>query len=129
MSRFAPEDLEPAERSLHELLAGVPPQALPLGFLDAVMRQIAGAKPGPWEWVVVAALALPSLAFLVYQYATQGDEFAAAVNNVMAAAAAETADAFFFIDGATVLALALLGIASLIAAHAVISAPARRTAR
>ena len=129
MTRLAPEDLEPAERSLHELLAGVPPQALPLGFRDAVMRQIAGVRPAPWEWVVVAALALPSLAFLVYQYATHGDEFAAAVNNVMATAAAETADAFFFIDGATVLALALLGIASLIAAHAVISAPARRTAR
>jgi hypothetical protein len=35
------------------------------------------------------------------------------------------AEAFFFIDGATVLALALVGIASLIAAHAAIVAPAR----
>jgi hypothetical protein len=129
MSRFAPADLEPAERHTQELLAGVPPQVLPLGFRDAVMRKVAAARPKAWEWIVAAALAIPSLAFLVHQHATHGDEFAAALNGVMAAAAAETADAFFFIDGATVLALALLGIASLIAAHAVIAAPARRIVR
>jgi hypothetical protein len=129
MSRLAPEDLEPAERHTQELLAGVPPQVLPLDFRDAVMRQIAATPPRTWEWIIAAALAIPSLAFLVYQYATHGDEFAAALNNVMAAAAADTADAFFFIDGATVLALALVGIASLIGAHAVIAAPRRRAAR
>ena len=129
MSRLAPEDLEPAERRTHELLAGVPPQALPLGFRDVVMRQIVGVRPATWEWVVAAALAVPSLAFLAHQVATHGDEFAATLNNVLAAASAETADAFFFIDGATVLALTLVGIASLIATHAVIAAPARRPAR
>jgi len=127
MSRYAPEDLEPAERHMQELLGGVPPHVLPLGFRDAVMRQIS-ARPRAWEWIIAAALAIPSLAFLVYQHATHGDEFAAALNNVMAAAAADSADAFFFIDGATVLALSLVGIASLIAAHAVIAAPRRRTA-
>ncbi len=129
MSRFAPEDLDPAERSLHELLAGVPPQVLPLGFREAVMRQVAGGRPSAWEWIIAAALALPSLGFLVHQLATNGDEFAAALNNVAAAASAETGEAFFFIDGATVLALALLGIASLIAAHAALVAPLRWTAR
>lgn len=128
MSRFAPEDLEPAERQTQELLAGVPPQVLPIGFRDAVMRQVAATKPKAWEWIIAAALAIPSIAFLVHEHATHGDEFAAALNNVMAAAAAETADAFFFIDGATVLALTLVGIASLIAAHAVITGPGRRTA-
>ncbi|HEY8785049.1 MAG TPA: hypothetical protein VIN63_01090 [Candidatus Limnocylindria bacterium] len=128
MSRFAPEDLEPAERRTHELLASVPPRALPLGFRDAVMRQVASRRTA-WEWIVAAALALPSLGFLAYQFATHGDEFAGALNNVTAAASADTAEAFFFIDGATVLALALVGIASLIAAHAAIVAPSREVAR
>jgi hypothetical protein len=129
VSRFAPEDLEPAERRTHELLANVPPRALPLGFRDAVMRQVAGGGPSAWEWIIAAALALPSLGFLAHQLATHGDEFAAAFNNMTAAASADTAEAFFFIDGATVLALALLGIASLIAAHAAILAPSRKVAR
>jgi hypothetical protein len=125
VSRFAPEDLEPAERRTHELLASVPPRALPLGFRDAVMREIAGERPTAWEWILAAALALPSLGFLSHQLATHGDEFAAALNNVTAAAAAESTEAFFFIDGATVLALVLVGIASLIAAHAAIATPVR----
>lgn len=129
MSRFAPEDLEPAERRTHELLASVPPRVLPLGFREAVMRQVAGGRPKAWEWIVAAALALPSLGFLAHQFATHGDEFAAALNNVTAAASADTAEAFFFIDGATVLAFALVGIASLIAAHAAIVAPSRGVAR
>jgi hypothetical protein len=129
LSRFAPEDLEPAERRTHELLASVPPRALPLGFRDAVMRQVAGRRPTAWEWVVAAALALPSLGFLAHQLTTHGDEFSAALNNVTAAASADTAEAFFFIDGATVLALVLVGVASLIAAHAAIAAPSRGAAR
>lgn len=129
MSRFGPDDLEPAERRTHELLASVPPRALPLGFRDAVMRQITSTRPTAWEWIVAAALALPSLGYLAHQFVAHGDEFAAALNNVTAAASADTAEAFFFIDGATVLALALVGIASLIAAHATIVAPARGLAR
>jgi hypothetical protein len=129
MSRFAPEDLDPTERRTHELLARVAPHPLPLGFRDAVMRQIAGDGRKSWEWTIAAALALPSLGFLAHQVATQGDEFAATLNSVMAAAAAETADAVFFIDGTTVLAVALVGIASLIAAHAAILTPLRSTTR
>jgi len=111
---------------MHELLASVPPRAVPLGFRDAVMRRVAGEGRTAWEWIVAAAVALPSLAFLVYQHVTHGDELSTTLNNVIAAATAETADAFFFVDGATVLALALVGIASLIAAHAAIATPARR---
>jgi len=128
VSRFAPPDLEPAERGTHELLASVPPRALPLGFREAVMRQVAGPGRMTWEWIVAAALALPSLAFLAYQLSVHGDEFSAALNNVIATAAADNADAFFFIDGATVLALVLVGIASLIAAHAAMAVPRRRIA-
>lgn len=127
MSHQGPGDLEPVERRTHELLTSVPPRALPLGFRDAVMRQVAGRGPMTWEWVVAAALAVPSLAFLAHQLFTHGDEFTVALNNVVATAAAESADAFFFIDGATVLALVLVGVASLIAAHAAITAPRRMT--
>lgn len=126
MSRFAPDDLEQVERPTHLLLASVPPQPLPLGFRDRVMQRVA-VRPVPmWEWLLAAALALPSLAFLVYQVATHGDEFATVFNNVVSTAAAENAEAFFFVDGTTVLALMLIGVASLLAAHAAIAAPARR---
>jgi len=128
VSRFAPPDLEPAERGTHELLASVPPRALPLGFREAVMRQVAGRGRMTWEWIVAAALALPSLTFLGHQLSAYGDDFSAALNNVIMTAAADSADAFFFIDGATVLALVLVGTASLIAAHAAIAAPGRRIA-
>jgi len=128
LSGFAPDDLEPAERRTQQLLASVPPRAVPLGFRDSVMRRVAGERRA-WEWIIAAALALPSLAFLAYQHATNGDELSTTLNNVIAAAAAESADAFFFVDGATVLALALVGIASLIAAHAAIATPTRRSVR
>jgi len=126
MSRFAPPDLEPDERRTHELLASMRPRALPLGFRDAVMRQVAGGRRMTWEWIVATALALPSLVFLAHQLSTHGDEFTATLNNVIATATADNADAFFFIDGATVFALVLVGIASLIAAHAAIATPPRR---
>lgn len=128
MTPFGPEDLEPDERRLHRLLSAVPPQALPLGFRDTVMRRVTERRTTGWEWIVAGVLAVPSLAFLVAQLAIHGADFAAAANNVMSAAAtADTADAFFFVDGATVLALAMLGIASLIAAHASFAAPAQST--
>jgi hypothetical protein len=126
VSRTMPPDLEPAERRTQELLASVPPRALPLGFRDAVMRQVAGGGRLTWEWILAAALAIPSLAFLAHQISTHGDEFSAAFNNVVATATADSADAFFFIDGTTVFALVLVGVASLIAAHAAILTPARR---
>ncbi|TMG44574.1 MAG: hypothetical protein E6H91_14985 [Chloroflexi bacterium] len=127
MSRYAPSDLEPAERAIHQVLSAVAPQALPLGFRDAVMRRVAAREGVAWEWIVAGVLALPSVAFLVYQVVTHGDEFTTALNNVMTAASAESADAFFFVDGTTVLALAILGIASLMAAHASIVAPLRHS--
>jgi len=120
-----PFDLEPAERRTHRLLAAVPPQALPLGFRDAIMRTVASERGVGWEWIVAAVLALPSVAFLAFQVATRGSEFAAALNNVVVAATNDTPQAFFFVDGLTVLAFALLGLASLIAAHASTAIPSR----
>jgi len=119
-------DLEPEERDLHHILSAVPPQAPPVGFRDAVMRKVVERRVG-WEWLVAALLALPSLAFLVRQVAESGEDFAAAFAGVLRAASSDTANAAFFIDGLTVLAVALVGIACVLAAHALMaSAPGRR---
>jgi hypothetical protein len=126
VSGYSPDDLEPAERPVHRLLSTIPPQPLPLGFRDAVMRRVMERAAPTWEWIVAGVLALPSLAFLAFQLVWHGDEFSVALNNVVSAAAADSAEAFFFIDGTTVLALALLGVASLLATHASVAAPARR---
>ncbi len=123
---FGLSDLEPDERDLHFVLSAVPPQAPPVGFRDAVMRRVVERRVG-WEWLVAALLALPSLAFLARQIAESGEEFAAALVNVLGAASSETANASFFIDGLTVLAVALVGVACVFAAHALIaSTPGRR---
>jgi hypothetical protein len=123
---FGLSDLEPDERDLHLVLAAVPPQALPVGFRDRVMRRVVERRVG-WELLVAALLALPSLAFLARQIAESGEDFAAALVNVLSAASSETASASFFIDGLTVLAFALVGVACVLAAHALItSTPSRR---
>ena len=119
-------DLEPDERDLHFVLSAIPPQAPPVGFRDRVMRRVVEQRVG-WELLVAALLALPSLAFLARQIAESGEDFAAALLNVLGAASSETASASFFIDGLTVLAVALVGIACVLAAHALIaSTPSRR---
>ena len=123
---FGIYDLEPDEHELHLVLSAVPPQAPPVGFRDAVMRRVVERRVG-WELLVAALLALPSLAFLARQVAESGEDFAAALVNVLGAASSETASASFFIDGLTVLAVAMVGIACVLAAHALIaSTPSRR---
>lgn len=118
-------DLDPEELDTHAVLSAVPPQALPVGFRDAVMRRVIQRQVG-WEWLVAALLALPSLAFLARQLSESGADFAAALTNVVAAASSETAGAAFFIDGLTVLAFALVGVACVVAAHALIAGAPRR---
>lgn len=113
-------DLEPEERDLHSALSAVPPQAPPIGFRDAVMRRVVERRVS-WELLVAALLALPSLAFLARQIAESGGDFTAALANVLAAASGDTAGAAFFIDGLTVLAVALVGVGCVVAAHALIA--------
>ncbi len=118
-------DLEPDERDVHLILSAVPPQAPPFGFRDAVMRRVVERRVG-WELLVAALLALPSLAFLARQVAESGEDFAAALVNILGAATSATANASFFIDGLTVLAVTLVGIACVLAAHALIVSTPRR---
>jgi ABC-type amino acid transport substrate-binding protein len=118
-------DLEPDERDVHLILSAVPPQAPPFGFRDAVMRRVVERRVG-WELLVAALLALPSLAFLARQVAESGEDFAAALVNILGAATSATANASFFIDGLTVLAVTLVGSACVLAAHALIASTPRR---
>lgn len=116
--RFDLADLDPAERDVHRVLAAVPPQPLPLGFRDAVMSRLRNERRVTWEWIVAAVIAIPNLLFLVRQIGVHGQDFVQAFANIMTTASADTADAFFFVDGLTVVALAFVGIASALAAHA-----------
>ncbi len=114
------DDLEPGEQELHRLLATVPPQTLPVGFRDVVMSRLRSDRRVTWEWIVAVLFALPSLAFLARQVVVHGQDFAQAIANVITAASSESTDAFFFVDGLTVIALALLGMACAFAAHALL---------
>ncbi len=111
-------DLEPEERALHRILAAIPPQPVPMGFRDGVMSRITNERHVAWEWIVAAVIAIPNLVFLARQVIVHGQDFAQALANIATAASADTADAFFFVDGLTVVALALLGISCAVAAHA-----------
>ena len=122
-------DLDPAERELDDVLSSARPVALPLGFRDALMSRFRNDRRVTWEWIVAALFALPSVAYLARLIATHGDDITAAIGNVVATASAGTNDAFFFVDGVTVIAIALLGIACAVAAHAlVVTTPGRRRA-
>ena len=126
----AVSDLEPGERDLHRLLTAVPPQPLPIGFRDMVMSRLRNERRVAWEWIVALVLGVPNLIYLGRQIAVHGQDFAQAMANVIAAASTDTADAFFFVDGLTVVALALVGISCAFAAHALaVSSPRGPIAR
>ncbi len=122
-------DLEPEERDLDRLLASAPPAALPIGFRDTVMGRLRTEHRVTWEWIVAALFAVPSVAYLARLILVHGDDVMNAVGNVIAAASTDATDAFFFVDGLTVIALALLGVACAFAAHALFVTDARRLAR
>ncbi|HUQ42606.1 MAG TPA: hypothetical protein VM052_08905 [Candidatus Limnocylindrales bacterium] len=114
------EDLEASERELDRLLSSVPPLAPPVGLRDRVMSRL-GERRVTWELLVALIFAVPSLVYLGRLVLVHGDDFARAIGNVVTAASSDTSDAFFFVDGLTVIALALLGVACAFAAHALLS--------
>jgi hypothetical protein len=122
-------DLDDRERDLHRLLASVPPQPLPIGFRDTVMSRLRGDRRVTWEWIVAVVIAVPNLLFLARQVAMHGEDFTQAIGNILTAASANTTDAFFFVDGLTVVALALVGISCAVAAHALSVSSHGRVAR
>ena len=118
------DDLEPDEQGLHRLLAAIPPVAPPVGFRDAVMSKVEERRV-TWEWIVAALFAIPSVVFLARQVIVHADDYGRAIANVLSTASGDASDAFFFVDGLTVLALALLGLACAVAAHALFVSDAR----
>jgi hypothetical protein len=119
-------DREPEELELDALLSHVPPTPPPFGFRDRVMARLHERRV-LWEWLVAVLFAVPSFVYLVRLVIVHGEDFIAAIGNVMTAASSQTSDAFFFVDGLTVLALALFGIACAVAAHALFVTETRRS--
>ena len=111
------DELDPDELALDAVLSRIPPMAPPIGFRDRVMARLEERRV-LWEWIVAVLFAAPSLAYLGRLVLVHGEDFISAIGNVMTAASSQTSDAFFFVDGLTVLALALLGAACAVAAHA-----------
>jgi len=121
MSGHRPPDLMPEERGIDRVLAAVPPVAPPIGFRDAVMKRVRGERRSPYEWPIALALALPSLAYVVWAVASGGADLALAIESVLTLAAGTEETAFFAVDGLLVLAFALLGLGSLVGTHALIT--------
>jgi hypothetical protein len=119
------DDLEADELDLDLVLMAVRPTPAPIGLRDRVMARLQERRV-LWEWLVAVLFAVPSLVYLVRLVIVHGEDFVAAIGNVMTAAASQTSDAFFFVDGLTVLALALFGLACAVAAHALFVSETRR---
>ena len=116
-------DLDQDELDIHALLSAARPAPLPIGFRDAVMREVRNdGAMARWEWIFAAALAIPSLAYLVWGLAAHGAELGASISAILVAAQGldPTTGADIVIDGLAVVSLALVGIGSAVAAHAML---------
>lgn len=116
-------DLDHDERAVHQLLSAVRPEPLPIGFRDSVMRQVRNdGAPAAWEWLVAAAFAVPGLAYLAWHLATNGGELATSLSSILSAAAGIDlgGSADVTIDGLAIMSFALVGFASILAAHAML---------
>lgn len=121
-------DLERPEADIHRVLSAVRPEPLPIGFRDAVMRRISADRGVAWEWIAAAALAVPSLGYLIWALLVHGADLANGIDRVIATAQGQedATGTAFFVDGLLVIAVALVGLGSLIAAHAMLRGTARQ---
>ena len=116
-------DLDRDELEIHQLLNAAKPAPLPIGFRDSVMRSVRGQRTATrWEWIFAAVLALPSLAYLVWGLLEHGAELGASISAILVAAQGldQTSGAVVVVDGLAVISLALVGIGSAVAAHAML---------
>jgi hypothetical protein len=116
-------DLDSDELEIHQLLSAAKPAPLPIGFRDGVMERVRNDGPATrWEWIFAAVLALPSLAYLVWGLVAHGAELGASLSAILVAAQGldQTTRADVVIDGLAIISLALLGIGSAVAAHAML---------
>ena len=120
-------DLEPDEVALDRLLGAAPPAALPLGFRDDILVRISADRSRSWEWIVAAAFALPSLAYIAWQIGVYGvDPIATLGDLTLIAETADSDASALLVDGLDILAMAILGLASIIAAHALMTTRSER---
>jgi hypothetical protein len=122
-------DLEGEELEIHQLLSAVKPATLPIGFREAVMRRVRSDRTATrWEWIFAAVLAVPSLAYLVWVLTAHGAELGASLSAILVAAQGldQTSGADVVIDGLAVISLALVGIGSAVAAHAMLRGTEQR---
>lgn len=126
-------DLENDELGVHRLLSAVKPAPLPIGFRDSVMAQVrSDGASVTWEWLVAASFAVPGLAYLAWRLATNGGELLASLSSILTAAAGvDVGGADVVIDGLAIMSFALVGIASVLAADAMLrpAAPGRMIIR
>jgi hypothetical protein len=121
-------DLDPAELSIHRLLSAARPEPLPIGFRDAVMKHVRNdGTPSRWEWIFAGILAIPSFGYLVQRAVSSGSELGTSITAILVAAQGldTTAGAQVAVDGLAVISLALVGVGSAVAAHAMLRGPER----
>jgi hypothetical protein len=122
-------DLEGEELAIHRLLGAVKPEPLPIGFRDSVMRQVRHeSTPAAWEWLVAAAFAIPGLLYLAWRLASNGGELVTSLDSILTAAAGVglSGGAEIAIDGLAIMSFALVGVASALAAHAMLRGSGQR---
>jgi len=116
-------DLDRDELEIHQLLSAAKPAPLPIGFRDAVMRSVRSDRSATrWEWIFAAALALPSIAYLLWGLAVHGAELGTSITAILVAAQGldQTSGATVVVDGLAIISLALVGVGSAVAAHAML---------
>lgn len=121
-------DLDPDELQIHRLLGAARPEPLPIGFRDAVMQRVRNdGTPSRWEWIFAGILAIPSFGYLALRALSSGQELGASISAILVAAQGleATSGADVVVDGLAVISLALVGIGSAVAAHAMLRAPER----
>lgn len=117
------EGADPDEAAFDRIFGSVPRTPPPLGFRDGIMRSVRrGASPAI-EWTIAAALALPSLAFLLWELVTEDLDLGSALDGVMTFTGGAQDQAFFFVDGLLIVAFALLGLGALVGSHALLRRP------
>ncbi|MDE3112119.1 MAG: hypothetical protein KGK34_04160 [Chloroflexota bacterium] len=116
-------DADRDEAAFDRVFGSVPPVAPPVGFRDGVMRRVRGDTWSVVEVALALALALPSLAFLAWDFASEGLDLQNALGNLLTITAVGGDQAFFSVDGILVIAFALLGLGALVGSHALLRRP------
>lgn len=115
---------EQDERTFTNLFQRLPREPAPPQLRERVMTRIARERRHHVpEALVALALALPSLAFLGWELLARGGDLAEATTSLFDAIWGEwqSGELVFFVDGLSVLAVAMLGLAGVLLTHALLA--------